>query len=152
MFVSSYNTYISSLPSQKMGAAQADKRGESASDFKSLFKKDKSNLTSYTKKLPIDYLNNRAYSNKYKLQEQINNNSQQKFAKIKAVGNAQSAYSENSIMFSYLQKPKTTIQQNEKQKISKNLPEDVKKIKESNLRATMINTYIANESYFKITA
>jgi len=152
MFVSSYNMYLNSLPSQKVAGTQTEKRESASSNFKLQLTKNKHNTTPYTKKLPIDYLNNRAYSNRYKLEEHIDNSLQQKFTKIKAMGNAQSAYSQNAVMFSFLQKPKLTINQNEKQKISKNLPEDIKKIKENNLRTTMIHTYIANESYFKITA
>jgi hypothetical protein len=57
---------------------------------------------------------------------------------------------ENSTMFPLLQKPKLTL--NQTLKTDKKLPQDTQKAKESIIRRDMINTYIANDNYYKITA
>jgi len=53
-------------------------------------------------------------------------------------------------MFSLLVKPKQTI--NQTPKIDQKMPIEAQDAKESVIRSTMVNAYIANDNYYRITA
>ena len=53
-------------------------------------------------------------------------------------------------MFPIIKKPAFTLSQTPK--IDEKLPLDVQEAKEKTLRHTMLNTYISNDNYYRITA
>ena len=53
-------------------------------------------------------------------------------------------------MFSLFQKPHATLDQTPK--LENTIPKEPSDIKELNMRHKMVNTYIANDNYYKITA
>ena len=148
MFVSSFNTYISDINLKKARKnTQKIKDGEKV-DFSLHSQKNQQVLTSkIDTKTPINYISNyKSFANKQKLQDaQIAENKKEKptekFNKINTINNAKTSYETNSKMFSLLKVPHTTL--NQVQKIEP-LP--------TKLQQKMVNTYIANDNYYKITA
>jgi len=150
MFVSSYSTYVNVNSSQKIDKKEpSQKEGSSFAD--KLSSKTIPNISVATS-LPVNYISNyKALNNQQKLeQDNLQNKEKTKFTKINATVSAKDAYTDNSKVFSFLIKPKATLDQTPK--IDKRLPENIQEIKEQNLRNTMVNTYISNENYHKITA
>jgi len=151
MFVSSYNTYISTNNSQKDTNQKIDKPKASASSFDSKLKQNEVLESKNTQNLPITYISNyKAFSNKQKLQEEFQNKDAAKYTKINAIKSAKEAYKDNSIMFSLFLEPKAT--QSQTPSIDATLPSDLQKLQEKQLRHTMVNTYLANDKYYQITA
>ncbi len=151
MYVSSFSTYINSESSTRTqkSAPGNTKVNKETFEAKLLSKTVKNVDTS--PKFPINYISNyKALNNQQKLQENHQNIAKEKFLKLEIQSSAKSAYSENSIIFSKIVPPKATL--NQTPRIDKTLPKNIQDIKENNLRHTMVNTYISNESYYKITA
>ena len=150
MFVSSYNTYISTNNSQKIEKKESPRREESSFSVK--FSPKSLPVLSTTTNLPVNYISNyKVLNNQQKLQQETSqNNEKLKFTKINAHLNATNAYTDNSKIFSLLLKPRATLDQTPH--VDKKLPVEVQEIQEENLRHTMVNTYIANDNYYKITA
>ncbi len=151
MFVSSFNTYINA---DSMAKAHTNKVKESKSTpalFETkLLSKTVKNLDT-SPKFPITYISNyKALNNQQKLRENPQSSEKNKFLKLEAQVEAKNAYSDNSKIFSLILAPRATLDQTPK--IDKKLPQDIRDIKEKNLRHTMVNTYISNENYYKITA
>ena len=151
MFVSSFNTYISTNSSNK---SEAHKDRELKGDFES-FSSELSKSTvlkPYTNaNLPIDYISNyKSFSNQQKLHEHLQNQNGGELKKLTVLNNAKVAYEENTKMFSLAKKPALTLTQTPK--IDEKLPHDVQEAKEKTLRHTMVNTYLANDKYYHITA
>jgi len=149
MFVSSYNTYIAHKPSIKTQENMQKENGEnSSSSEKKLFSNELEKVVSSSVKIPLNYISNyKSLHNQQLLQQQNElkkEYSKTKFSKINKINNAQSAYSENSKLFSLLQKPKIALTQEVKQ--PKNIQQN------SILKQKFINTYIANDNYYKVTA
>lgn len=63
---------------------------------------------------------------------------------------AKLAYVENSSLFSLQIKPKVTL--NQTPSINTSLSSKAQEAQESILKNRMLNTYIANDNYYKITA
>ncbi len=150
MFVSSYNTYISTNTTNK-----ADKKADLTKNSTTVFelKQDKDDILKSTniKNLPVNYISNyKAFSNKQKLDQQILSYDEVKYNQIKSMKDAQSAYTSNSKMFSFMQKPKSTLVTI--QPINQELPSKIQKLQEEKIRHTMVNTYLANDRYYQITA
>lgn len=150
MFVSSYNTYISTNNSNR---SENYKSKEVKSD--TAFSSELSKFTllkPYTQTdLPIDYVSNyKSFSNQQKLYEQMQNFNSQELKKLTTFSNAKVAYEENTKMFPIIKKPAFTLSQTPK--IDEKLPLDVQEAKEKTLRHTMLNTYISNDNYYRITA
>jgi len=102
--------------------------------------------------LPINYISDyKVLSNQQKLLYD-NKNTQKtlKFFKVKALKNAHTAYSDNSKLFSFMIEPKQTLTQTSQ--VNRKLPSEFQKIQEKLLRTAMVNTYQANENYYKITS
>ena len=156
MFVSSYSTYIQANTSDK-AARQGVKRvdGESKS-FKSSLEESISTANFESSNLPIDYISkNKVLNNKQLLENQnsLENTTKSltdKFGLQNSLVGAKGAYESNSKMFSLFQKPHATLDQTPK--IENTLPKEPKDIKELNMRYKMVNTYVANDNYYKITA
>lgn len=148
MFVSSYNTYITHKSSSK-----AERSTQKESNKTSSFSATKSFATKAEKTLnsteiPLNYISSyKSLHNQQLLQQQNEHNkeySKTKFDKINKITTAQSAYSENSKLFSLLQKPKTALTQ------EVNQPKNIQQ--SSALKQKFINTYIENDNYYKVTA
>lgn len=161
MFVSSYNTYISSNSTDKTAkVVQERERGDKSSFASKLFAKS-SISTENLKNLPINYISsNTALANKQELdyQRMDQKNTALKdtkeltemLSKQSTLSSAKSAYLDNSKMFSFLQKPKVTLSQTPQ--IDSRQDNSTQDIEEKNLRHTMVNTYLENDKYYQITA
>jgi len=151
MFVSSYNTYITTNPTDKNSAQKLEKKTSSSESFESRLKEYSPIESKNTQTLPINYISNyKAFSNKQKMQDGLQDKEAQKFSKINTLNSAKDAYKENSKMFSLFLEPKIT--QSQTPQIDKSLPAELQSAQEKQLRHTMVNTYLANDSYYKITA
>jgi hypothetical protein len=151
MFVSSYNTYISTNSSDKSNHRDLGNGKGDAKSFSLELSKNPILKSYISKNLPIDYVSNyKSFNTQQKLQEQIKSQGEINFQHIKVMNSAKSAYEENSKMFSLLKKPTITFSKTDK--IDERLPKNIQELKEEDLRHTMVNTYIANDKYYQITA
>ena len=151
MYVSSFSTYINteSTTRTQQNRVQESKNTTESFETKLLSKTVKNVDTS--PKFPINYISNyKALNNQQKLQENPQNSEKTRFLKLEAQTEAKNAYSDNSKIFSLILPPRATLDQTPR--IDKKLPDNIQDIKEKNLRYTMLNTYISNENYYKVTA
>ncbi|WP_457748410.1 hypothetical protein [Sulfurimonas sp.] len=149
MFVSSYNTYTTQKPSiKRQENTQTQDTKASSSSSQKPFSTEIEEHVSSTVKIPLNYISSYKVLNNQQLLQQQNElkkeYSKTKFTKINKITSAQNAYNENSKLFSLLQKPKTALVQEVKQ--PKNIEQN------SALKQKFINTYIANDNYYRITA
>ncbi|MBU1659491.1 hypothetical protein KKG72_10655 [bacterium] len=161
MFISSYNTYASSGTSDKGRRYDADKRLEDVSlYFKRTDSAERKSDNSFN--LPVNYILKRNFDTKLEPEfqkQQLQNPKEQdsihdtikKFTNYQTLQNAKTAYEENSKLFSIFSK-KPHLTQNQTPNTDKRLPKDIQEIKEKNMRNTMVNTYLANDKYYQITA
>jgi len=151
MYISSYNTYINTNSNDKI---QRDRVEETSKDSQSFSKKLSSQAVKVidtTSNLPINYISNyKVLNNQQRLKDDILNSDKAKFSKIKAVASSKSAYSESSKIFPPLLKPSATL--NQTPQIDKKMPINAQEAKEQIMKHTMVNTYIANDNYYKLTA
>ena len=151
MFVSSYSTYIatnSSHKSQKYGDRDANESLESFSKnlLNSTVIKPYANTN-----LLVDYISNyKSLSNQQKLHERVQEKDTDEFKKLTIINNAKTAYDEGIKIFSLSRNPPLTLSQTPK--IDEKLPKEIQEAKEKSLRSLMINTYLTNDKYYKITA
>jgi hypothetical protein len=163
MFVSSYSTYISPNTSEKSQKTRDISRAEGATkDYKSSVSSvSQQTLVADSTKLPLSYISNyKALSNRQQFDEQLKNTAQttkdtstsakDRFSKISAMGNAQVSYTENSKMFPIISKPKVTL--NQAAPLDKKTSKDIPQNAQNTLKTQMLNTYIENDNYYKITA
>ncbi|OHE18249.1 MAG: hypothetical protein A2540_10450 [Sulfurimonas sp. RIFOXYD2_FULL_37_8] len=151
MFVSSFNTYISTNNSNKSEAYKDRELKSDSESFSSELSKSTVLKPYASTNLPIDYISNyKSFSNQQKLHEQIQNQNGGELKKLTVLNNAKIAYEENTKMFSLTKKPALTLTQTPK--IDEKLPHDVQEAKEKTLRHAMVNTYLANDKYYHITA
>ena len=151
MFVSSYSTYIGANNSQKFDKDRVNKSSTSTKTFDSTLAKSVILEAKDTKDLSIDYISNyKSFNNKQKLGLSLNNNDTQVYTKTKAKQSAQIAYTENSKLFSFLIKPSISL--NQTPRTDKSLAQNIQDIQENNKRNEMVNTYLANDKYYQITA
>ena len=144
MFVSSFNTYINTVNTDKT-KKQDVKKSNVNSDFNSkLHQKKQVLLPKNDFKSPINYISNyKPFANKQKLaQDSTFTKDIDRYTKINKLNNAKTSYETNTKMFSLLRVPHVTLAQ--VKKTEENLP-----IK---LQQKMVNTYISNDNYYKITA
>ncbi len=161
MFVSSYSTYINTNSSERTTKSRASDAKEKLS-FSYKRSSDPKPLAQNT--FPLDYVaQSKTFGNKIELefqQEQLQNkdnkelqelkSSMKKFSSYSTLQNAKQAYTDNSKIFSLLRVPHAPLDQTPT--IDKKLPDDLQVLKEQNLRYEMLNTYIQNDNYYKITA
>jgi len=156
MFVSSYSTYISTNSSQRAEKERVDSTKTKSTSFENKFSALNSAATKSIAvaqhNLPVNYVSNyKVMNNQQKLHEQTQQTAQkEKFTKLSGMSSAKIAYKENSTMFSFLIKPKTTLDQTPA--LDKTLPSKAQETQEKSLRHAMINTYVTNENYYRITA
>lgn len=155
MFVSSYNTYIAATSSEKPQK----------------YNKENVKLPSFTTKLaqasspdtvkPSSYVfHNNLTKNTHAVQQKLYNQQNttnnpivktlSQFNGKNSLINAKSAYTNNAKIFSLITTPKTTL--NQTPSLDNTLPQEPRQIKELNMRNKMVNTYLANENYYKVTA
>ncbi len=149
MFVSSYSTYIginNSLKSENYKERDTKNSTESFSETLS----NSTVLKPYTN-LPIDYISNyKSLNNQQKLHEKLQEKNTQEFQKLTLTNSAKTAYEEGSKVFMLSKKPPLTLSQTPK--IDEKMPKETQEAKEKSLRNLMVNTYLANDRYYKITA
>lgn len=139
MFVSSYNTYLSTA------ATQTKRPQKESKDFALL--KEKVVQTPQQKssadiKLPVNYISHfKVLQNQQKLQEQTQQSQKSKFEKVSLLKTAQGAYEDNSVMFPLIKKPKIALG-----RIQNKLPAATP------AKLNAVNTYIANDNYYRVTA
>jgi len=151
MFVSSYNTYITTNPTDKNSAQKLEKKSSSGESFESRLKEYSALESISTNTLPINYISNyKAFSNKQKMQDGLLDKEIRKFSKINTLNSAKEAYNQNSKLFSLFLEPKMT--QSQTPQIDKTLPRELQSAQERQLRHTMVNTYLSNDKYYQITA
>ncbi|MFT7005431.1 MAG: hypothetical protein ACJAWW_002806 [Sulfurimonas sp.] len=151
MFVSPYNTYINTNSSEKTTNKKIENAKPTDNLFQSKLAQNSVIESRDTKNLPINYISNyKAFSNKQKVQEQAENKDEVKYTKLNTLKNAKEAYADNFTMFSFLIEPKATLSQTPI--IEDSLSSELKKAQEKNIRHTMVNTYIANDKYYQVTA
>ncbi len=161
MFVSSYSTYITSNTPDKISKVSHEKQRNQQEKFSSeLASKSKAPL-SFSNNLPINYISqNKALVNRQALNYQSDKKNSDEIKKTKelttslskqnSLNSVKSAYIGNTKMFSFLVKPKATLSQTPQ--IDSRQPTEVQEIQEKNLRLVMVNTYLADDKYYKITA
>jgi len=154
MFVSSYSMYVDTVATKKVQNSKQESVKKVSDSFDT-----KLQQTSFTQpesinsKLPINYISDYKSLNtkqQLDLQEELQSGVKTKFTKVNAQTNAKVAYEDNSKMFSFLQKPKATLSLTPR--VDKKLPEPALKGQESLMKTEMVNAYIANENYYRITA
>jgi len=146
MFVSSYNTYIDTSTTKNTHNRRVTDAKNSSDSFSDKLQKLETSVLLSSKKLPVNYISNyKALYNAQQLQHQelTQNKAKTTFSKVSAMGNAKVAYEENAKTFSFLIKPKVTLSQT---------PKELPNTKISSLKQTIVNTYLANDNYYKITA
>jgi len=154
MFVSSYNTYIDTTTTKRIqNDKDTSEKKVSKLPFESKLSQEVSKDVNLGKNIPLNYISNyKSLNNQQKLSHQTldQNKSKMKFTKLSAMDSASVAYTTNTKMFSLIQKPKQTIDQTPR--LDRNLSMPAQEKQESFMRNKMINTYVSNENYYRITA
>jgi len=164
MFVSSYSTYIQTNTSDKTAKQKVEKSSSEPKSFN--FKANQSTSSGIAKSstIPVNYISkSQVLNNKQELDYQKNQLQESQHKNIKqtkqnvnnfkvnnSLVNAKSAYESNSKMFSLIMKPQSALDQTPK--ISKALPPKAQEAKELSLKHLMVNTYLDNDNYYKVTA
>ena len=157
MFVSSYSTYIQTNNSDKISKERIEKPKLGQDSFSSKLNEVSSDLGVKTSYIPINFLSQKQIlHNKQeivfqqdKLQSSIKENVD-KFKNQNILINSKSAYESNTKMFSLFKIPQIAL--NQTPSIDNTLPKEPRDIKELNMRHKMVNTYMANDSYYRVTA
>lgn len=151
MFVSSFTTYtVPNITQKTQSSNSVEKEREYSSRFKDKLSFSQTNEVKsesvHNHKLQLDYISTpKSLQNQYKLQQQLRNTEQTKYKKMQTITNAKSEYTQNSSIFPFILKPKPfTLKQTPHT--------STQELKNPTLKAKMINTYIENENYYKITA
>jgi len=151
MYVSSFSTYVTSDSPRKTQSDYPKKSQSTTESFKAELLSKTVNSTDNSLKLPINYISNyKTLNNQQKLQIEPQSSNEVEFAKLQSINSAKSAYDDNSKIFSLLLVPKPALEQT--LTVDKRLPQEIQNVQEENLRSSMINTYISNENYYRITA
>jgi len=164
MFVSSFNTYVTNDFSQKVAKSRnSEQKRESASfQFKMLNNPLKLSNTSAK---PINYISNSHTKYTKQMldvaQKEIQSLEKKNFKKAQEstknfktstlLKSASTAYATTFTSFHSLRKPHTPVS-NQTPQVDKNLPKEAQEAQESAIRHTMVNTYLENDKYYKITA
>lgn len=154
MFVSSYSTYIDTSSTQRTQKERNESVKKKTEPFSLKFKQASTTQLTQTQKLPIDYISKyKILNTKQELEKQNftnTNPAKMKFTKISSLMSAQASYSENSKMFSLRIKPKATL--NQTQKLDTSLPPEAQAAQTNTMKTLMVNAYITNDNYYRITA
>ncbi len=155
MFVSSYSTHIQTNNSDKVTKQALEKSYTESFSSKIPSKVQTSSVINSN--IPINYISQSlVLNNKQNLEDKKNEvkdkikNDVNKFSKRNSLLNAKKSYEVNAKRFSLLSIPNITL--NQTPLTQNTLPKEPQEIKELNLRHKMLNTYIANDKYFKVSA
>ena len=146
MFVRSYMTYISPYTSTKTTPQREESSPKKTNSFSLETKKEYTSSQTNLKQVSLK----ESYLPSYAIfRQQQSNKDLNKFEAIKNYQDAKVAYKENSFMYSLAQKPKIVIGGT---KIDLQLPKEAQEAKTSLSKKEMVNTYVENENYYRITA
>ncbi|MDD2652653.1 MAG: hypothetical protein PHX44_06350 [Sulfurimonas sp.] len=151
MFVSSYNTYVQTDNTNKSRDFKANEFKKESFFLSEAASNEPAFAPRNEKSLPIDYISNyKSFQNQQKLQEQLQGQDRFTLKGLNVLADAKNAYEESAKKFSLAKKP--TLALDLTPKIDITLPQETKEAKVKTLRHVMINTYVANENYYRITA
>ncbi len=164
MFVSSYNTYIQADTSNKNERRRIQDVPSDSSFNSKVLEQQPAVESSLLSILPLDYVwSNKSLRNRFELERKSQKfqdsqnttlNKQEQLTKElsskQTLETAKVAYQENGQKFSLVRKPQFTMDQTPR--IDTKLPQNVQELQEQNMRRGMVNTYISNDNYYKITA
>jgi len=151
MYISSYNTYITTNSTDNREKVKSEETSKKSSLFSKKLSSQETKLIDENSNLPVNYISKyKVLNNRQRLQDETLNNQRTKFSKVKALVTSKTAYSNASKIFPILFKTAITI--NQTPQIDKKMSKNTQDAKEQILKHTMVNTYIANDNYYKITA
>lgn len=157
MFVPAYTTLVQTNRSQEIAKQKVQKSQVPSQDFSTkLSNKVSSHHLKSSSSVVIHDFNKNNLTTKQEILNQNTKDYKQvketltKFNGQNSLVQAQNAYTNNSKMFSLIKIPTSPL--NQKPSHETTLPREPKEIKEANVRYKMINTYIDNNNYYKITA
>ena len=151
MYVSSYNTYIDTTTTDKTRRERSQDSDKSTSSFSVKPLAKTLQTIDISSQFPVNYISKyKALNNQQRLKDDTLNSDRAKFSKVKALVSSKSAYSESSKIFPLLLKTSVTL--NQTPQIDKRMPINTQEAKEKIMKHTMINTYTANDNYYRITA
>jgi len=160
MFVSSYKTYLP-VPSATKSEVPKAKEGTLSQEKNNTFSPLLSTQEPQQQKLQERTFQDsqqespqqqKAPSSYTLLRQKEQNPELRSFSSMKKLQDAQNAYTASSqSTFAFLSKPKNALATTPSTAPSA-LPQEAKTAKESFLRAEMVNTYVENENYYRITA
>ena len=143
MFIASYATYVPTLSATK---------SSSPNDKYSLTKAPINKVERTLQKEEERLEESTPIITKYRIFEQAQNNKNiLLFSNMKAHQDAKIAYAESIQPFSTMKQPKTP-QQKPLALYNVQLSKEAQSVKESILKEQMVNTYIENENYYRVTA
>ena len=164
MFVSSYSTYVSASTSDKTLKSREEGSQEKTKPFGSKITDASISKASLSSSVPLNYISDeqtqhtkrmmslqgKELEEKSKNEFKKTNEALTRFNSSATMQSANAAYSSNSTTYSLFKKVNSTI--NQTPRINSLEGKDVKEIKEQNMRDTMVNTYLANDKYYQVTA
>ncbi len=157
MFVSSYSTHINTNNSQKVSKQEFERQEADAKAFSSKLSAASQTPSLKNSSIPVNYISQSlVLNNKQELQKKQDDikdtkkDDLHKFTQSNSVINAKSAYEGNAKMFSLFKIPAVAL--NQTPSIENTLPKEPQDIRELNMRHKMLNTYIANDNYYRVTA
>jgi len=164
MFVSSYSTYITNNTPAKALKSDNNSRESGSKLFsqKSIDLLNKQPVlnsvvpANYISKAQVQYNKQLLNSQQDDLQKNIDKefkatqDIKDRLSDLSTLGKAKNAYTENSVMFSLFKKPQPSL--NQTVTINQEMPQELQKLQEKQIRSIMVNTYLANDNYYQITA
>ena len=164
MFISSFSTYVTNNTSDKTTKTASNNREDRKTSFSEKLSKStlstpllkQNSLINYISQGKAQYnkqmieISQNTLKNDKKNDFKITNNIRNSFSSNISVQSAKVAYISNSTMFSLLKKPTASL--NQTPTIDNALPQNIQELKEKNMRHLMVNTYLSNDNYYKITA
>ncbi|MBA3026836.1 MAG: hypothetical protein FP820_10620 [Sulfurimonas sp.] len=156
MFVSSYSTYIQTNTNDK-NVKQKDVGYGKDSGFSSKLLKESVADTAKNASLPVDYIarNNNFYTKLFLEKHQDEQSAQtkeltHKFIDQSTLQDAKKAYTQAPKMTSLFRETFLALDKTQLAEVKPS--QNTQDFKDAKMRKLMINTYIANENYYKITA
>lgn len=164
MFVSSYTTHIQSDISSKDSRQRLQKPNASSESFSQKLAQKTPTPNFTNSPIPIDYISKgQAHTNRQELEfqkEQLKNPDKSSAKEMKesinklsahnSMAGAKNAYENINKAFSSF--PKQALSMDQTPKMDKNLPEEALQAKELTMKHQMVNTYISNDNYYRVTA
>jgi len=164
MFISSFSTYVTNNTSDKTTKTASNNREDRKTSFSEKLSKSTISTPLLKQNSLINYISQgKAQYNKQMIEIsqntlkddkkndfKITNKIRNSFSSNISVQSAKVAYISNSTMFSLLKKPTASL--NQTPTIDNALPQNIQELKEKNMRHLMVNTYLSNDNYYKITA